>query len=395
MLGPAGPGSGSELTGKAFPLPNESCRQETTKIKNVARECPHDSPGRASPLSSTWRAETLREGVMRTMPAPLRRYLTVISTGILLAPLISTAFPASAVASHVSCGETITTDTTLDSDLVNCPNNGIVIGASDITLDLNGHTIDGNDALVDPCPEDEFCDVGVANDDHNNVRVIDGTVTEFAFGVYLFGARENALRDLATIEIVFSGIILVDSARTRVRGNTTSRNAGPDSGVGMTLFSSHNNRIIDNTSADNAELGIHLIRSDRNHIGRNRVRRNPEDRIILEGDRNRIVRNRLVGNSIGVTTFTGGERSVGNVVRRNQVRRAPRAGIYASPPTRAVIRRNHVFGAGADGISVGSSRTTLTRNEARNNGRLGINAVAGVIDGGGTGLAGTGIRASV
>ena len=38
-----------------------------------------------------------------------------------------------ALASHVGCGDTITTDTTLDSDLVNCPNNGIVIGADNIS----------------------------------------------------------------------------------------------------------------------------------------------------------------------------------------------------------------------------------------------------------------------
>ena len=34
-----------------------------------------------------------------------------------------------ASASHVSCGDTITADTTLDGDLVDCPSNGIVIGA--------------------------------------------------------------------------------------------------------------------------------------------------------------------------------------------------------------------------------------------------------------------------
>ena len=49
-----------------------------------------------------------------------------------------------ASANHVSCGDEITADTTLDSDLVNCENNGIVIGADDITLDLNGHRIDGD-----------------------------------------------------------------------------------------------------------------------------------------------------------------------------------------------------------------------------------------------------------
>ena len=47
-----------------------------------------------------------------------------------------------ASASHVSCGDTITADTTLDSDLLNCPNNGILIGADarvfDATARLSG-----------------------------------------------------------------------------------------------------------------------------------------------------------------------------------------------------------------------------------------------------------------
>ena len=44
----------------------------------------------------------------------------------------------------LECGDTITADTTLDRDLTNCPSNGIIIGADDITLDLNGHTISGD-----------------------------------------------------------------------------------------------------------------------------------------------------------------------------------------------------------------------------------------------------------
>ena len=76
-----------------------------------------------------------------------------------------------ASADHVSCGDTITVDTTLDSDLVDCPNNGIVIGADDITLDLNGHTIDGDGELVHACPAKEFCDFGVANDGHDRVTI--------------------------------------------------------------------------------------------------------------------------------------------------------------------------------------------------------------------------------
>ena len=64
---------------------------------------------------------------------------------------------------------------TLDSDLVNCPNNGIVIGADNITLDLNGHTIDGDAAVVDPCAG--FCDNGVDNTaSHSGVTIQGGSI---------------------------------------------------------------------------------------------------------------------------------------------------------------------------------------------------------------------------
>lgn len=298
-----------------------------------------------------------------------------------------------ALAVHVGCGETITTNTTLDSDLIECPNNGIIIGADDITLDLNGHTIDGDAALVDPCPEDEFCDVGVANDGHNGVSVTGGTITEFGVGVFLFQARRNDLSDLSTTDHVFSGIIMGESARNRVRRSATSRNAGPDSGVGITLFESHNNRITHNRSVNNAELGIHLIQSDHNLIAHNRVHDNPEDGIILQGDRNQIVGNRVVRNAITLTLFTDNAHAVGNVVRRNIVRRAPSGGIAIdSAIERSVIKRNHVFRAGGSGIVVGNPTTTLTRNEARYNRRLGIEAVEGVIDGGGNRASGNGDR---
>jgi len=330
----------------------------------------------------------------RSIGAVFRRFGARPSRQIFLATAVAVVLAVSgseAIASHVSCGDSITADTTLDSDLIGCPNNGIVIGADDITLDLNGHTIDGDNALVDPCPGNEFCDFGVLNDGHNGVRITGGTVREFAFGVGLFGARKNGLGDLSTLENTFSGILLVESARSRVRGTLATGNAGPDSGVGITLFESHNNRIAHNTLSGNAELGLHLVGSDHNHIANNRVRGNPEDGIIGEGVGNRIVRNRVVRNSITITIFSARGRNVGNVVARNIVRNAPKAGIAVDPRSRdTVVRRNHVFGSGRDGIIVGNPSTTLTRNEARNNHDLGIEAVEGVIDGGGNRASGNG-----
>ena len=82
---------------------------------------------------------------------------------------------------HVGCGDTITTDTTLESDLVDCPNDGIVIGADNITLDLNGHTIDGDGRRVDSGPEGEDCDVGMLNrTGYNRLTVVGGTIPSSA-----------------------------------------------------------------------------------------------------------------------------------------------------------------------------------------------------------------------
>jgi parallel beta-helix repeat protein len=296
-----------------------------------------------------------------------------------------------AATSQVSCGDTITTDTTLDADLIDCPNNGIVIGADDITLDLNGHTIDGDNALVDPCPEDQFCDFGVVNDGHNGVRIKDGTVTEFGTGVGLLRARKNGLSDLSTFENIFNGILLVRSSRSRVTGSSASRNGLTTDFPGMAMIESHNNRITHNAMFRNADLGLFVAGSDHNHIGHNRMRGHREGGILLEGDGNEIVRNRLVRDGILITLVTRQGRAVGNVVGRNHVRGAPKIGIAVdSVPRGTVIRGNQVFGVGDDGFGVESSRTTLTRNVARNNHHLGINAVEGVIDGGGNRASGNG-----
>jgi len=176
-----------------------------------------------------------------------------------------------------------------------------------------------------------------------------------------------------------------------VRGNVASGNAGPDSGVGIVLFESHNNRIAHNLVVGNAELAVHLMRSDHNRIANNRVRGHREGGILVEGRANEIVRNRLVRDGILISIFTAHGRAVDNVVARNHVRGSRRGGISVDPvPKGTVIKRNHVFRTGAHGILVGSPETTLTRNVARHNKRLGIKAVEGVIDGGGNRASGNG-----
>ena len=140
-----------------------------------------------------------------------------------------------AFASHVDCGDTIAADTTLDSDLENCPNNGVVIGAAGITLDLNGHRIDGDGTPAAGCdPQVEFCDVGVLNEGFNGVTVEHGSVREFELGGFTGGVRKNRVLDIGSTRNVFFGWLMSESSRSVIRGGAFRRNIPPEGdGLGL------------------------------------------------------------------------------------------------------------------------------------------------------------------
>lgn len=343
-----------------------------------------------------------------------------------------------ASASHVSCGDEITADTTLDGDLVNCPNNGVVIGADDVTLDLNGHRIDGDGTPAVGCdPQVEFCDIGVVNDGHDEVTVRDGSVRQFEYGVFVGGARHNRVVDISSSRNRFFGFVVAQSARSVVRDSSGNRNLAPE-GDGMGLFFSHHLRIVHNSFRHNAQLGIHVVDSPANVIKENVLSRNSDFGILLEADRNQVRGNRCVRNDTCIIVAPGnrnviarnhvfrGETGIavelgrGNRVARNVVVRAHGTGIYLAlshPPiggANNLVRRNRVKGsgddaflvhekdhrsrlkhnvairAGDDGFDVGSHTTKLTGNRALRNADLGIEAVRGVIDGGGNRASGNG-----
>src|SRR3954447_15024421 len=106
---------------------------------------------------------------------------------------------------QVHCGQIIRADTKVANDLQDCPDIGLAIGASNITLDLNRHTIDGDGTFVEDCPEEEPCDSGITNCQLDGTEVVNGpgfpgvtirngTVRDFpGVGVYEFGVSGNRL----------------------------------------------------------------------------------------------------------------------------------------------------------------------------------------------------------
>jgi parallel beta-helix repeat protein len=342
-----------------------------------------------------------------------------------------------ASASHISCGEKITTDTTLDSDLVNCRNNGIVIGADGVTLNLNGHTIDGDGKRFAACPRRKACDIGVVSIGHDGVTVRGGSVRQFDVGVLVGSARRGRVLGVSSTRNRFFGFAVFDSARILVRDSSGSDNPAPD-GDGMGLFGSHDVRILHNSFRRNFEPGIHIdessnnliqgnlfsqnapgiliTASNRNHVRRNRsVRDRSEAVLVSPGNRNVIARNRVFRAGVGIAVEDGR----GNLVAHNVVvgaRLGIRLGIHPEPfgggsniirrnlvrgsggdafrvdkkDDHSLLRRNVAIGAGDDGFDVRNRTAKLIGNRAFRNGDLGVKAVRGVIDGGDNRASGNG-----
>lgn len=94
---------------------------------------------------------------------------------------------------EISCGQTITADTTLDADLT-CPasvSHAIVIGASNITLDLGGHRLSGEDLST-----------GVLAYGQEGITIRNGVIEGFNDGVFLIDTRQVTVEDLTIRNLV-------------------------------------------------------------------------------------------------------------------------------------------------------------------------------------------------
>jgi large repetitive protein len=372
------------------------------------------------------------------MPVKLRLHAapaTLLFLAAVLGPAVAGVVApsgAKAASPQPKCGDTITTDTTLHEDLVNCPNNGIVIGADGITLDLNGHTIDGDGTPAAGCdPTTEFCDVGVVNFGHDGVTVMHGSLRQFGGGVNFGEVRHNRLLGISTSRNRFVGIQFFNSSRILVRNCSGNRTTSHE-GDGVGVFDSRHVRILNSTFQHNAHVGIKPVDSTNGVIKGNLVAHNGDEGFLMEGGEGFQIRhNRLARNGAGITLGPGShnvikrnhlfrgrdgiriEKGHGNLVANNVVVHARRAGIRLGIPhpflggAHNLVRRNRVLdsrvdgflvnakddhsilkhniakGAGDDGFDVESHSAKLTSNRAVRNGDLGIEAVQGVIDGGG------------
>jgi large repetitive protein len=352
--------------------------------------------------------------------------------GVIWAAVVVAGFLTPAVAqaapTRVSCGVTITADTRLGADLVNCPNNGIVIGADDITLDLNGHTVAGDGSPFPSCPEGVSCDIGIDNTaGHTGVTIRSGSVRGFDVAVFVLGGRENRLSRLSSAHNTSLGLAIGNSSDSRVDHNSSAA----DGVVGLLMFDSHDvridhNRISGTTGYAVPIFGSSHIRTEQNRLSDNQhgflldccdgnifrgnrsdsggaieianaqnnrveenVLRNNGDSIILGNTKNtRVSDNRITGTG-SVPSEAGGfgillDGGDHNLVQRNMLTGGRGPAIFLtqleapSPPDHNVISHNFANKNLVDGIRIdpAATATLVERNTANSNGDDGIDAAA-------------------
>jgi hypothetical protein len=351
----------------------------------------------------------------------LARHTLVALAGLAIAfTALMVLGSAPAFGDQVTCGETITKDTTLDNDLIDCPGDGIVIGADRITLDLNGHTIDGV-GTAGPPPYGYGILSGSSNlfdPGHSDVTIENGTIQQFgAAGIHLGGhGQETADRirhvtvseNTNGIEVYSNGNSIEESLLVSNYGaigvdssdyNSIIGNVIYGNGGGIAIGGKYGaafNRVIRNRITGNFGPGMSLdIDGGGDEVILNVISQNGGAGISMFASFYDRIEHNLVkdngGPGISITSSEERHHAQGSVFEDNKLLHNSGEGISIGPYSlRNLLDGNMAIGNADDGLKILSPSTTVTGNRALHNAAFGIEAVPGVTDGGGNRAFGNG-----
>lgn len=326
---------------------------------------------------------------MRRGSVPSRLFIAVS----LVVGLSSLGVRADAAA-PIACGATVTTSFTLRHDLLQCPGDGLIIGADDIVVDLGGHKITGNDPLTDH--------KGLRLEGHTGVTVKNGIVRHFFDDVYLHNETDSTVK---TIHASVAGypIHVCDSSHNTIKRNVLG--ATPNAGIMLNCTTNTNNDIRAN-KMHNDTVGIQLEAASNNTIANNVMSKtttgvfanvgsadnliqsnvilgNLSSGIQVTGNNNTLLTNVVRGSNIGIEVASNAS---GNSLIRNRTKRSVKQGIYVrSTTTHTTLAGNVAKYNRDDGIRIDADEaaTSIKNSVADFNHAGGINAAHNVADGGG------------
>ena len=272
----------------------------------------------------------------------------------------------SAAAPPLACGTTITHNTTLTADVGPCSGNGLIITASNVTLNLGGHHVFGAGV------QSTNNHVGVLVQNASDVTVSGpGSVTNFSAGVAIFGGQSNTVRNVTADD----------------NNATQWVNDHPGLGVygdGIAVNSSSYNTIENNTVSGNGPFsGIAIFTSEVGHG-------NPPHQVQNQLKNNTVTDNNVPDVCPSSGQFYGGSCTPGEGVFSEDI------GIRVEGPAavESTVSGNAVSGSGRDGISVldiggpaqnHNVNTHITGNSSHDNGaaRVITDPIYGILGGDG------------
>jgi Right handed beta helix region len=296
------------------------------------------------------------------------------------------ALAPAASAQPLACGSVVTHDVTLDAD-IHCPSpgdpTGLVVGASGITIDLNGHAITGGNSGIGGGGG-----IGIDNrGGFDRVIVKNGSIESFSSAAVLLNANRNRLVGLNMFG-ASTAVQVMGGRHDVIRGNTILARA-----AGLYATLSDQIEIVENhiSSAFDVAISANVARSDILRNGPGQFS-SMAGFVQLSGHDNRVANNDTGAAYIAGISVSGSN----NVIALNRATGPsplPSAGdgiAVAAGATGTIVRWNLATGNGDDGIDVDAPGTRIAHNTANDNGDLGIEAVSGVIDGGGNHASGNG-----
>jgi len=183
--------------------------------------------------------------------------------------------------SDLSCGDTITENTTMTADLTGCTGDGIIIGASDIILNCADHLIE-SDGLA------AIGEYGIQVGSYDRVRIENCDINGFYYGVYAYLGTDLNIWNSEIRNSVNDGIYLSSSSRASLQDCNVIYNGDygiyststHDLNVTKSFFSNNtddairfnnNAHAFDNNITDNLDIGISISGNDGNFSNNNIV----------------------------------------------------------------------------------------------------------------------------
>ncbi len=206
-----------------------------------------------------------------------------------------------------NCEDRLVEDQVLWYDLTGC-SYGIRINDSNITLDCNGHTIEGDYTGGEG--------YGIFFAGKQGVTVKNCIIKGFFTGVYSYSNNYSEFSDNSVSDNQNLGIWLNHSNNNNLFNNTTHNNEE----IGFFLDDSNNNTISENTSYDEIETGISLEDSFGNELTGNNINNiggifyQYGVAILLKGSNNNIISDNNLSNNgySGLSLFESSNNQVNN-----------------------------------------------------------------------------------